>query len=180
MEPRYVIGIDLGTTNSALAYAEVKPDADPFAPANVQLLAIPQLENPGEVRDEGLLPSFLYLPGPSDFPPGTIALPWDAERGYVVLTYDTQGTPEDILAEDTPAVWVSHKPARPAVGGDAGAMLSKIIERAAALKGGQSSQAGEEGLEGQGDLGGKKGQARRKTSARKPAITRTTRAKKKA
>jgi len=81
---RYVIGIDLGTTNSALAYAESKPDADPFAPANVQLLAIPQLENPGELRDEGLLPSFLYLPGSADFPEGTIALPWDANRQYVV------------------------------------------------------------------------------------------------
>ncbi|HEY2014623.1 MAG TPA: Hsp70 family protein [Bryobacteraceae bacterium] len=84
MEPRYVIGIDLGTTNSALAYAEVRPDADPFAPANVQLLPITQLENPGEVRDEALLPSFLYLPGASDFPAGTIALPWDADRNYVV------------------------------------------------------------------------------------------------
>jgi hypothetical protein len=84
LEPRYVIGIDLGTTNSALAYAEVKADADPFAPVNVQLLGVPQLENPGEVRDEGLLPSFLYLPGPTDFPAGTTALPWDAGRGYVV------------------------------------------------------------------------------------------------
>jgi hypothetical protein len=84
LEPRYVIGIDLGTTNSALAYAEVAADADPFAPANVQLLGVPQLENPGEVRDEGLLPSFLYLPGPTDFPAGTTALPWDADRGYVV------------------------------------------------------------------------------------------------
>jgi hypothetical protein len=84
LESRYVIGIDLGTTNSALAYAEAKPDADPFAPANVQLLPVPQLENPGEVRDEGLLPSFLYLPGASDFPAGTIALPWDEQRGYVV------------------------------------------------------------------------------------------------
>lgn len=84
MEPRYVIGIDLGTTNSALAYAEVVANADPFAPANVQLLGVPQLENPGEVRDEGLLPSFLYLPGATDFPAGTIALPWDEERPYVV------------------------------------------------------------------------------------------------
>ncbi|HLH16226.1 MAG TPA: Hsp70 family protein [Bryobacteraceae bacterium] len=84
MEARYVIGIDLGTTNSALAYAEAHAGDDPFAPANVQLLGIPQLENPGEVRDEGLLPSFLYLPGASDFPAGTTALPWDADRGYVV------------------------------------------------------------------------------------------------
>ena len=84
MDTKYVIGIDLGTTNSALAYAEFNPGADRFAPANVQLLEIPQLENPGEVRDERLLPSFLYLAGPSDFPAGTTALPWDAERNYVV------------------------------------------------------------------------------------------------
>ena len=83
MQTRYVIGIDLGTTNSALAYAEVAEGADPFAPAGVRLLEIPQLENPGEVRDESLLPSFLYLPGATDFPAGTIALPWDADRDYV-------------------------------------------------------------------------------------------------
>ena len=81
---RYVVGIDLGTTNSAFAYAEIQVDADPFAPANVQLLPIPQLVNPGEVREEGLLPSFLYLPGVSDFPAGTLALPWNDERGFVV------------------------------------------------------------------------------------------------
>jgi hypothetical protein len=72
-----VIGIDLGTTNSGVAYAEILADPDPFAPANVQLLAIPQLTNPGEMREEDLLPSFLYLPGASDFPAGSIALPWD-------------------------------------------------------------------------------------------------------
>jgi hypothetical protein len=81
--PQYVIGIDLGTTNSGVAYAEVRPDADPFAPANVQLLAIPQLTNPGEVRDEDLLPSFLYLPGTSDFPAGSLALPWDETPNFV-------------------------------------------------------------------------------------------------
>jgi hypothetical protein len=80
---KYVIGIDLGTTNSALSSAEIHADADPFAPANVQVLPIPQLTNPGEVRDENLLPSFLYLPGPSDFPAGSIALPWDPERSFV-------------------------------------------------------------------------------------------------
>ncbi len=81
--PKYVIGIDLGTTNSGAAYAEIRPDADPFAPANVELLPIPQLTNPGEVRDEDLLPSFLYLPGATDFPAGSLALPWDDSRDYV-------------------------------------------------------------------------------------------------
>ncbi len=83
MPGKYVIGIDLGTTNSALAYADAAESADPFAPANVRLLEIPQLENPGEVRNEGLLPSFLYLPGATDFPAGTTALPWDPGREYV-------------------------------------------------------------------------------------------------
>jgi molecular chaperone DnaK (HSP70) len=81
---KYVIGIDLGTTNSALAYAEIRADADPFAPADVQLLPIPQLVNPGEVRDEPLLPSFLYVPGAADFPAGSTALPWDANPPAVV------------------------------------------------------------------------------------------------
>ena len=81
---RYVVGIDLGTTNSGAAYAEIRPNADPFAPANVELLPVAQLTNPGEVRDQDLLPSFLYLPGPSDFPAGSLALPWDDSRNFVV------------------------------------------------------------------------------------------------
>jgi bifunctional non-homologous end joining protein LigD len=47
----------------------------------------------------------------------------------------SEGDFEDILAEDTPAVWQSHRPAK---GGDAGAMLATIIERAAKLKAGRS------------------------------------------
>jgi hypothetical protein len=84
VDARFVIGIDLGTTNSAVAYSEILQDADPLAPPKVDLLAIPQLVNPGEVRDEPLLPSFLYLPGATDFPAGSIGLPWDKARGYAV------------------------------------------------------------------------------------------------
>src|SRR5439155_15765863 len=43
----------------------------------------------------------------------------------------SDGDFEDILAADMPAVWTSNRPAR---GGDAGAMLATIIERAAKLK----------------------------------------------
>src|SRR3954468_8440937 len=49
----------------------------------------------------------------------------------------SDGEFEDILAADTPAIWTSHRPAK---GGDAGAMLATIIERAAKLKAGASSQ----------------------------------------
>src|ERR671914_61628 len=43
----------------------------------------------------------------------------------------SEGEFEDILAADRPDVWTSNRPAK---GGEAGAMLDKIIERAAALK----------------------------------------------
>jgi bifunctional non-homologous end joining protein LigD len=46
----------------------------------------------------------------------------------------SDGDFEDILAQDRPDVWVSN---RPAAGGDAGRMLARIIERAAALKAGR-------------------------------------------
>jgi molecular chaperone DnaK (HSP70) len=47
-----VIGIDLGTTNCALAYTRGE---------SVEQFAIPQLVHPGEVREESLLPSFVFL-----------------------------------------------------------------------------------------------------------------------
>ncbi|MBV8903895.1 MAG: Hsp70 family protein [Acidobacteriia bacterium] len=62
----------------------MRANDDPFAPANVQILPIAQIVNPGEVREENLLPSFLYLPGATDFPEGTLAVPWDAQRRFVV------------------------------------------------------------------------------------------------
>jgi hypothetical protein len=79
---QYVIGIDLGTTNCALAFAPQGGDAGERP--QVTLFEISQLVNPGEVRDEPLLPSFLYLPGPADFPAGSIALPWDDSPRFVV------------------------------------------------------------------------------------------------
>jgi hypothetical protein len=79
---QFVIGIDLGTTNSALAFAQ--PPEDPREPAAVELFDIAQLVNPGESRDESLLPSFLYIAGANDFPAGTLELPWPGESGFVV------------------------------------------------------------------------------------------------
>jgi len=48
----------------------------------------------------------------------------------------SDGDFEDILAADKPDVWESHRPAK---GGEAGAMLATIIERAAALKAGRTT-----------------------------------------
>jgi hypothetical protein len=80
---RYLIGIDLGTTNSALAYVDLQRKSKASRPA-VETFAIPQLVAPGELATRTLLPSFLYLPGAHDLPPGSVALPWDPARGYAV------------------------------------------------------------------------------------------------
>jgi hypothetical protein len=52
---------------------------------------------------------------------------------FAPLSVKSGGDFEDILAADRPDVWVSNRPAK---GGEAGAMLAKIIERAAQLKAG--------------------------------------------
>ncbi len=83
MPQQYIIGIDLGTTNCAVAYTPASNDREQ---SPVTLLPIPQLVNPGELRDEPLLPSFLYIPGSSDFPAGSITVPWDATPDYVTGT----------------------------------------------------------------------------------------------
>ena len=81
MNHRFVVGIDLGTTNSALAWMDAsRPEDD----AHVEVAAVPQLVNPGEVAPLPLLPSFMYLPGSMDFPPGTTALPWDPDPPHVI------------------------------------------------------------------------------------------------
>ena len=55
-----VIGIDLGTTNSAVAYVEPRPGGDPLSPA-LRVFEVPQLVAPGDVQSRPVLPSFLYL-----------------------------------------------------------------------------------------------------------------------
>ncbi|MCU0683610.1 MAG: Hsp70 family protein [Polyangiaceae bacterium] len=80
--PAFVVGIDLGTTHSALAYAEA--DAPTDAPAPVKVLEAPQLVARNVVEPRALLPSFLYLAHSSE---GPQALPWDAGRTYAVGEY---------------------------------------------------------------------------------------------
>src|SRR5262249_56568165 len=59
---RYLIGIDLGTTNSALAYLELGRPPRPDGRVDIRPFPVPQLVAPGEAKERSLLPSFLYLP----------------------------------------------------------------------------------------------------------------------
>ncbi len=58
------IGIDLGTTNSALAFIDPAQAAEEDAPA-IQVLEVPQFVAQGRVESRRTLPSFLYLAGPA-------------------------------------------------------------------------------------------------------------------
>ena len=81
MTAKYVVGIDLGTTNSAVARCDAAAEAEE---SRIEVLSIPQLVNPNEVAERTLLPSFLYIPGEFDFPRGSIALPWEPEPKLVI------------------------------------------------------------------------------------------------
>ena len=78
-ETRTIIGVDLGTTNTAVAYVDTR-SADP----RVRVFEIPQLVAPGEIARRRQLPSFVYLPGEHDLGPAETALPWAPERRHVV------------------------------------------------------------------------------------------------
>src|SRR5690349_7613076 len=77
---RYIVGIDLGTTNSAAAYVDTRGRERPTA--DIRLFEVPQLVAAGESAPREMLPSFLYLPGPHELPPDAASLPWrhDADR----------------------------------------------------------------------------------------------------
>ena len=71
MTARYVVGIDLGTTNSVVAYAALEGERPV-----IELFPIPQLVSPGTVEAFSSLPSFLYLAPEHESSQGGLDLPW--------------------------------------------------------------------------------------------------------
>ena len=71
MEKHYAIGIDLGTTNSVLAYAAL---AD--AEFTMQTLPIPQVVDTATLESREVLPSFVYLPTSEEAENAAYNLPW--------------------------------------------------------------------------------------------------------
>ena len=75
---KFVLGIDLGTTNCALAYAEIVPEGGESKASAPLILQIPQVVGAGECADRPVLPSFLYLPRDGEFQEEALDLPWTA------------------------------------------------------------------------------------------------------
>jgi len=81
-EPVYIIGIDLGTTNSVAAYTEVNSTRGETS--DIKILKIPQLTCPGTVEKREILPSFILMHEKNDDRDEALNLPWDNETHYVV------------------------------------------------------------------------------------------------
>jgi molecular chaperone DnaK (HSP70) len=66
---QYIVGIDLGTSNTVVAYAEAGSD-------DIRLFEIEQLIAPGQIMPAALLPSLRYHPAPGELAAGDLQLPW--------------------------------------------------------------------------------------------------------
>jgi molecular chaperone DnaK (HSP70) len=102
-----LIGIDLGTTNTVLAYALA-------GSSEVLTFAIPQLVAPGEVGAAPLLASNRYHPSDAELAPGELQLPW-TEADVAGLPRVAVGRLARALGAQTPGrlvasakSWLSH------------------------------------------------------------------------
>ena len=75
MSRHYIVGIDLGTTNTVVAYAPIGV-ATAAGQAEIRLFEIEQLVAPGEVAARPLLPSVRYHAGAGEVAAGALQLPW--------------------------------------------------------------------------------------------------------
>ena len=108
--PRYAIGIDLGTTNTAVAYLDRWQGGEP------RVLPLLQWETEALRGAFALLPSMVYLPPKAAWKRGQLALPWDTVSGEAAPPpHFAVGRLARLLASATPGrvahsakSWLSH------------------------------------------------------------------------
>lgn len=106
-EPRFSIGIDLGTTHCALAYVDI--GASDGEKTSYGVLDIPQLTAPGSVENLPLLPSFLYLPHADELAAGDLALPWSDGQDFAVGEFArARGALTPIRLVSSAKSWLCH------------------------------------------------------------------------
>ena len=102
---RYVIGIDLGTTNSAVTYVDTTE-----SPWHVRLLQIPQLVAPSQMEARDTLPSFHYQTAKGEMATGALRLPWQTEeRSWTVgVMARDEGTKSPARLIASAKSWLCH------------------------------------------------------------------------
>src|SRR5271167_2615730 len=104
---RYLVGIDLGTTNCAVAYVDTHGRERPTA--DIRNFPVPQLVAPGETAPRAMLPSFLYLPGEHELPPGAARLPWNERAEAIVGEFARfQGAKVPARSVSSAKSWLCH------------------------------------------------------------------------
>ncbi|HEY4002582.1 MAG TPA: Hsp70 family protein [Candidatus Xenobia bacterium] len=99
---RYVVGIDLGTTNSVCSYI------DTTANGPAEFLGITQRISEQDWAARVVLPSFLYLPGAHELPPGSLSLPWDTPDYLVGEFARVQGARVPGRLVSSAKSWLCH------------------------------------------------------------------------
>jgi molecular chaperone DnaK (HSP70) len=79
MTTRFSLGIDLGTTNSAIALTDLESD-------HTEVLEVTQILGPNQVGEKPTLPSALYIPHRDEFPENSFPLPWENEAEDITMT----------------------------------------------------------------------------------------------
>ncbi|MDW8037194.1 MAG: Hsp70 family protein [Thermoguttaceae bacterium] len=79
---RFVVGIDLGTTNSAVCYVDTQ-ESD----WQIRTFRVPQLVAPAQIEAREILPSFHYQPAPKEFPAGSLRMPWQSQDPEYVVGF---------------------------------------------------------------------------------------------
>ena len=101
---KFSIGIDLGTTNTLLAYAEMQA-----ALPDVHVLPIPQVVAPGQVESLESLPSFIYLPSDAEINSGQLSMLGRSAKDPIVGSYARQisaDQPERVVS--AAKSWLCH------------------------------------------------------------------------
>ena len=81
-DSRYIIGIDLGTTNSALTYIDTSSKTADYEDWDIHVLNIPQFVDDGKIKELPVLPSFVYLNSEIETQAQT-PLPWGRCNEYI-------------------------------------------------------------------------------------------------
>lgn len=79
VDQSYIVGIDLGTTNTAVAYVDLQTEE---GQRRTKIFPVPQLTGPGEISSLSVLPSFLYIPGDYDISKGAVTMPWQSPEDH--------------------------------------------------------------------------------------------------
>ena len=104
----YIIGIDLGTTNSAVTYIDLSLAKDKSTP-HIETFEVPQLTGPGEISQLKVLPSFLYLPGGHELNKDSLCLPWASDgKGLAGSFARDQGAKVPKRMVSSAKSWLCH------------------------------------------------------------------------